>query len=186
MNIKDALIQLDTANDEHWTSEGLPVIEVVKELLGRAVTRAEITSAAKGFTRKNPSFVPPEVVSKPEPLKGNENVDTESPNPQMEAPGKPQVEVELETATKSALLDNEQQILAEYNLAVQNFNEAKRRLDKAMDAKDKLVLELEETNKRDPAEDIKRYQASQARQRAAQAGINKALHVAMKANRTKF
>lgn len=50
--ITDALSKLDKANDNHWTSEGLPRIDTVKLLAGnQALTREEITKAAPEFTR---------------------------------------------------------------------------------------------------------------------------------------
>lgn len=54
MDIREALSQLDTLNDEHWTGEGAPKIDAVKELLGRPVTRQEIINAAPHFSRENP------------------------------------------------------------------------------------------------------------------------------------
>lgn len=56
MDIREALATLDTLDDEVWTSEGLPKIEAVKELLGRSVTRQEIVDAAPKFTRQNPEL----------------------------------------------------------------------------------------------------------------------------------
>jgi hypothetical protein len=54
MNIREALSQLDTLDDDLWTSEGYPKIDAVKELLGRSVTRQEIVEAAPQFSRSNP------------------------------------------------------------------------------------------------------------------------------------
>lgn len=53
MDIKEALSQLDTMEDSHWTGDGAPAVEVVSNLLGQKITRAEITNAAPKFTRKN-------------------------------------------------------------------------------------------------------------------------------------
>lgn len=54
MNIREALSQLDTLDDDLWTSEGYPKIDAVKELLGRSVTRQEIVEASPQFSRSNP------------------------------------------------------------------------------------------------------------------------------------
>lgn len=54
MDIREALSQLDTLNDDHWTGEGAPKIDAVKELLGRPVTRQDIINAAPHFSRENP------------------------------------------------------------------------------------------------------------------------------------
>lgn len=44
--IKAAVDGLDPANDDHWTSAGLPAVDAVKEALGADVTRAQIEAAA--------------------------------------------------------------------------------------------------------------------------------------------
>lgn len=50
--ITEALAKLDPDNDEQWTSEGLPRVEVVAEVAGiAALTRKEINEAGRGFTR---------------------------------------------------------------------------------------------------------------------------------------
>ena len=49
--VANALQALDPANDEHWTSRGVPSIEALTKMLGQAVTRAEIEAAAPDFTR---------------------------------------------------------------------------------------------------------------------------------------
>jgi hypothetical protein len=59
MDIREALSNLDPFNDDQWTAEGAPKIDVLKELLGRPVTRQEITDAAPHFTRENFMFEDP-------------------------------------------------------------------------------------------------------------------------------
>lgn len=49
--VADALQALDPANDEHWTSRGVPSIDAMTKLLGRTVTRAEIEAVAPDYTR---------------------------------------------------------------------------------------------------------------------------------------
>lgn len=53
MTILLALSQLDTTNDEHWTDAGLPLVDVVSELAGINLSRADITEVAPEFTRDN-------------------------------------------------------------------------------------------------------------------------------------
>ena len=54
MSIQTALELLDPANDEHWTADGLPRVDVVAELLGDSnVKRSDITDAAPNFTRES-------------------------------------------------------------------------------------------------------------------------------------
>lgn len=53
-----ALEQLDTTNDEHWTQDGLPRLDVLKSLAGETVTRADIFACAKSFNRYNTDLTP--------------------------------------------------------------------------------------------------------------------------------
>lgn len=50
--LDEALKALDPANDDHWTSDGLPRVDVITGLVGQAVTRADITGLAPGLTRE--------------------------------------------------------------------------------------------------------------------------------------
>lgn len=51
-NITDALSKLDTANDNHWTQDGLPRLDTIRILAGDpSLTREAITAAAPGFNR---------------------------------------------------------------------------------------------------------------------------------------
>jgi len=52
--IVTALLALDTANDQHWTTDGLPRLETVKFLAkDQSLTRDEVTAASPGFNRSN-------------------------------------------------------------------------------------------------------------------------------------
>lgn len=53
MDIKEALASLDALDDEQWTQDGAPKTEVVSELVGHKVSRAEIIEAAPKFSREN-------------------------------------------------------------------------------------------------------------------------------------
>jgi len=53
MNIQEALGQMDTLDDDLWTGDGSPKTDAVSALIGRKVTRAEITDAAPKFSRSN-------------------------------------------------------------------------------------------------------------------------------------
>lgn len=48
-----ALAALDPDKNEHWTNEGLPLLDKLKFDTGSAVTREAVTQAAPGFTREN-------------------------------------------------------------------------------------------------------------------------------------
>lgn len=50
--IAAALAQLDHANDQHWTGDGLPRLETVRFFAGdSSITREAVTAAAPGFVR---------------------------------------------------------------------------------------------------------------------------------------
>lgn len=50
--IQEALKQLDPANDDHWTADGLPRMDAVEKLVGSSdITREDVTNAAPDFTR---------------------------------------------------------------------------------------------------------------------------------------
>ena len=51
MSIAEALSQLDVDNDEHWTQDDLPRLDVVSKLVGHSVSRKEITDVAPEFSR---------------------------------------------------------------------------------------------------------------------------------------
>lgn len=53
MNIKEALAQLDTLDDDQWTADGAPKTDAVSTLVGEKVSRSDITEAAPKFSRSN-------------------------------------------------------------------------------------------------------------------------------------
>lgn len=53
MNIRDALARLDPATDDHWTTDGLPRLDVLRTFLGADASRADVTKAAPEFSRAN-------------------------------------------------------------------------------------------------------------------------------------
>jgi hypothetical protein len=54
MHIKKALTKLDPANDEHWTTDGLPLVDFVQTMVKKTITREDITNAAPDLTRHPP------------------------------------------------------------------------------------------------------------------------------------
>ena len=53
--IIETLLKLDKTNDNQWTQDGLPKVDVLKFLSGGETwTREQISEAAPGFTRSNP------------------------------------------------------------------------------------------------------------------------------------
>ncbi len=67
MDIKEALTSLDALDDEQWTQDGAPKTDVVSELVGQKVSRAEIIEAAPKFSRENMVVEDEEANDKKEP-----------------------------------------------------------------------------------------------------------------------
>lgn len=59
-DVRLALSRLDPKNDEHWTSDGVPRVDAVSTMVGRAVTRKEIVDAAPALTRESAAAAGPE------------------------------------------------------------------------------------------------------------------------------
>jgi len=60
-NITEALSQMDPLDDDQWTSDGAPRVEVVAELSEiEGLKRADIINAAPQFSRENQEFGPAE------------------------------------------------------------------------------------------------------------------------------
>lgn len=47
----EAIGALDPENDKHWTSNNLPALDVLEELTGKKVARADVETVAEGYTR---------------------------------------------------------------------------------------------------------------------------------------
>lgn len=52
MKLEEALRSLDHTNDDHWTSDGLPRVDVVVSMTHQGVTRKTITDIAPDFNRE--------------------------------------------------------------------------------------------------------------------------------------
>lgn len=76
MNIQDALDELDPTDDDQWTADGMPRVDVVAELVGSAsLKRADITNARPDFTRESSNIGG-----------GSDNIDNNEPNGGGEMP----------------------------------------------------------------------------------------------------
>jgi len=51
MQLKEALLQLDALNDDHWTGNGDPLITAVEAIAGFSVSRKEVIDVAPDYTR---------------------------------------------------------------------------------------------------------------------------------------
>jgi hypothetical protein len=173
--IQEALSNLDVENEGHWTTEGLPRLDVMKDLVGEPVSRADITTAAKGFSRRNPSLDNEE----PEKTGNGESDDAETT----------QVEETENTAKVPAIQTeaNAEDEEAELIAARANMDAAQRRLLKATEAMDVVIMSRSvEQNSRTHAEAVKEFQRSQQEQRARAAQNRKLMADAVLAAQNKF
>ncbi len=75
--ILDFVTELDPTNDELWTADGLPKVEVVQKGLGHdEITRKDITNAAPTFSRETQRIARDEAAkaAAPEPASGKQPV----------------------------------------------------------------------------------------------------------------
>lgn len=171
--IRDALKKLNPENDDHWTSEGLPRLDVMKELVGHAVSRADITGAAKSFTRTSPSL---------DASASDEASDVQATEEQPSQDTSPTT-----TETQEEGGNGEDDVEAELVAARKNYEDADKRLRKAQADMD-VVIERRERKAagQTSAEDIKAYQKAQARIRENQAKSQRAFAEAVAANRNQY
>lgn len=50
--LRRAVLHLDYDDDDHWTKEGLPMMEIVEGFLGYDITRKELEVVASDITRE--------------------------------------------------------------------------------------------------------------------------------------
>jgi hypothetical protein len=143
--IRDALFKLDVNNDAHWTSDGLPRLEVVKSLSNESVlTREQLTAAVPGFTRVN-AVLPAEDATAA-PIQKNETA-AAAPKPAATPWGAPVVsDAPVKDAPAS---DEEKQVLADdLQDARGQLAQAEADLKSVIAAKDELDRRYHEAQKR--------------------------------------
>lgn len=182
--IRDALAELDTQNDDHWTAEGLPRLDVMKDKVGEAVSRADITNAAKGFTRKTPNLE----VEKPEQTGTGETVDAQATAPtETQDVQAPATQEDEEQEEELEPVEGDEAVEKEFADATANYHAAQDRLRKAQAAMDVVTQRrAREAAKVSDSHTVKAYQASQNAQREQQARRQRAMAEAMAATRTQY
>ena len=151
--IIEALKKLDVSDDGHWTSDGLPRLEIVAELTKQKnITRHEIGEVAPFFTRGEPRF------------EKEENVVEEV---------YPTADVEIQP--KDELSDIEEQIQEAENklkLSEIEFLKAQKMKEEAEAVRDALLIKIAKTeNPHQNQIDIMTYLAGQQRLREHRASI---------------
>lgn len=73
VTLRDALLMLDPANDDHWTAGGLPRMEVLEDFTGGNLTRDEVTALAPDLTRASAAAALADLDSDPEAIPVSEH-----------------------------------------------------------------------------------------------------------------
>lgn len=160
--ILNALSSLSADNDTHWTSDGLPLLDNLKQLTGIAsLTRSDVTSALPGFSRNTTSMAKPQKpVQAVEPEQDAEDT----------VEGSKVVEQAVAVAMDHNVVTDLQVAQAQLDEARLNFNAAKRDYEAAQLRYDVALVADEEanaeTNKNAPVLD---YIAAQEEKFAARA-----------------
>jgi hypothetical protein len=160
----EALQLLDPTNDAHWTQDGAPRIDVLKELTGdQELSRAMIVNAAPEFSRAAAaaSAAPPSVVAASETKTETPDVVVE----EQEEFSEPKGEIELAREELQAI----EQEIAERR---EDINERSRELQKRVDRQDELIKLLDDTagsSHMRNQDNIMQFLASQQRQREMRA-----------------
>lgn len=176
MSLVDSLAKLDPNNDEHWTTNGDPLLNVVKDLHGSAVTRAQINEAVPGFSRSNFNLVVKGEAVETQTseaadaqAQSAENVvetDAEVTHVEDQQEGTDEAEV---TETQEAGVDGDDELKALENEAAklrELISKSKNELTEVVAAMDVIIRKREQTvNGATQSELIKRFQAQQAKQR---------------------
>jgi hypothetical protein len=172
----EALRKLDTTNDDHWTQDGLPRLDVLKTMTGENVTRSDIANVAKSFNRFN-AVIKDEANTAKEPETTSEtetvsNTSVEEDDTDVEAQIAEGNEVVTDNEGKTELQIAE----AAMRKASVALSEARNVFEAKREVVDALRVRTAADVKAIPAHTaIKAYQRSQAVQRAKSAANVNAL-----------
>lgn len=163
----EALQSLDTTNDEHWTQDGLPRLDVLKQLTETTVTRADIFNISKTFNRFNAVIEEETETETGTELEGDGNGETE-----VETKGETESEQVAPTVVvKEGEPESFAEIEAEYLEAQRNLNEAKSRFAVAQEQMDEVIRHRQKAVESVPQHVmIRQFQQSQAAEREKDAG----------------
>ena len=140
--ILEALSALDTENDDHWTNQGLPRIDllVVSNPDLKNITRKNVTDAAPKFTRATPEL-PEKFVKEQTALKAAEKARANADNPDTTGQNNPNSEEELDTDQEEQEEEKEKE---ELDPATAELKLVEKELESVRSIKD--VLEREKLN----------------------------------------
>lgn len=181
MELKEAILSLDPKKDEVWTENGLPKIEVIKELTGKSFSRKEITDAAPLHTRER--LLRGESTDvKPASADQAADPEVKTQAPEAEVKEEPQVseleQLEEELASIGQRLDGYYQARKELNQAIGDLESRKdyvsTRLDeiKPKETLTDAIQQMLERSKEERIARAERGERSPLDQRLAARGRN--------------
>ena len=152
--ITEALAKMDTANDNHWTSDGLPRIDTIRMFAADpTLSREIITAEAPNFSRSNPvlpgaepaaPFVPPAetapavVPATTTEAPVTETTVTETTETKVETNGEEDIVKVLTPADYDVLIEQAQ---VKLQTAIDARNNAQSAVDAAQNEMDDLINE---------------------------------------------
>lgn len=173
VSLEQALTQLDPKNEDHWTADGAPRMDVLQELTGDPVlTRAKVNQVAANFSRENPTLA---LGDDPKPSGETARGTDANPNPVEEEqeeiqetdPGAETADTDAERAEIDGLGDELAEMNAELADAEEQLNKMRRAVEQKRAQRDVLVERRE--NRLDPQGDQKDRMAFIKRQQALRA-----------------
>lgn len=163
MDIKEALMQMDALDDDQWTGDGAPKLDVLSEAVGEKVKRQDVIDVAPEFSREN-MVVPDDETEISEELEAEASAEADMSKIEAYVEGEPMPEKEmvpfiydLDAGSLSAF----ETVLTEQMMA------AEEAIQKATDLKLRLKLALAHTRNR-----IKHEVPDMDNQQAIRAFIN--------------
>lgn len=174
--IRAALAKLDPSNDDQWTGDGLPRIDVVQKLAGVGnLTRGAITGASPQFSRENPSLELPEPITQVEEPGGAPG----EPAPDLVVDAGPEAPVELDDGpdyeASAEDLGELGAAQSELSKAEDDLNAAKRKVVEAQRKVDAAIEARPTPGHRETQADIQHYLETQKAERARRALVRGAL-----------
>lgn len=163
VQIIGALAKLDKNNDDHWTADGLPRLDVLKDFGATDASRVDVTNAAKGFSRNTTHVLdallaPANVVNAE--AQDQDNRPEDGAEDKVEAQSVEEAAAELDAANADLQFATEA-----VNEAQAKFEAARAELAQATVLYDRAVLVVEREGKESAearrAADIAAYQRSQ-------------------------
>lgn len=158
MNLDQALAHLDPANDEHWTADGLPRMDVVAEISGNAgLKRKDVTNAAPELTRSTaPELVYEDAVEEDddepeqypaeelETEDGEEEEETEEEESEEETETEETEEEPEEEVEESVMALPLHEVLGSYPLTMRAQAEITEKTLAAVRAREAIGIELDQ------------------------------------------